>query len=274
MRAAEWINLFFFSFLVALAWLQGLARHRRLKATAIGAVAIFLILGAQFLHLLLPRLQVSVTHDWLPAPLLLLAYWQAGQFLTKPNEAFQAKLLKFDDKLLKVESESRSALKLPPWLATYFEFAYLFCYVLVPFGLGVLYMMRMGRYADRFWAAVLPSAYLCYLMLPFVQTLPPRIQEGERALGVAPGKVRGLNLWILRHASIQANTFPSAHVAATVAASFVLLRLVPWAGLVFLGMAVSIAAGAVGGRYHYAADAILGAALAITVFLLEARFLR
>jgi hypothetical protein len=146
--------------------------------------------------------------------------------------------------------------------------------VLVPFGLGVLYLMRMGRHADQFWATVLPSAYLCYLMLPFIQTLPPRMLEGELTPWVARGKLRRLNLWILRHASIQGNTFPSAHVAATVAASLALLRLVPWAGAVFLGMSISIAAGAVGGRYHYATDALLGATLAIAVLLLEACFWR
>jgi hypothetical protein len=62
MCSAEWINVFFFSFFVVLAWRQGSAR-RCLRATAMGAVAISLILDAQFLHVVLPRLALSVTRD-------------------------------------------------------------------------------------------------------------------------------------------------------------------------------------------------------------------
>jgi membrane-associated phospholipid phosphatase len=70
-----------------------------------------------------------------------------------------------------------------------------------------------------------------------------------------------MNLYILRHASIHLNTFPSAHVAATIGASLVLMRWVPVVGVLFLLISLSIAAGAVLGRYHYALDVILGAML-------------
>jgi membrane-associated phospholipid phosphatase len=74
-----------------------------------------------------------------------------------------------------------------------------------------------------------------------------------------------LNLFILRHGSIHLNTFPSAHVAATVGASLVLLQWVPVAGVVFLLISLSIAAGAVLGRYHYALDVIFGAMLPLCI---------
>jgi membrane-associated phospholipid phosphatase len=77
--------------------------------------------------------------------------------------------------------------------------------------------------------------------------------------GLPSGRVRAFNLWILQRGSIQANTLPSAHVAITGACALSLLRLGPQpAGLIFLWIAVSIALGAVSGRYHYALDAILG----------------
>ncbi len=41
----------------------------------------------------------------------------------------------------------------------------------------------------------------------------------------------------------------------------------PLAGLVLAVVAVSIAAGSVVGRYHYAADAIAGAAVAVLAFV-------
>ena len=43
----------------------------------------------------------------------------------------------------------------------------------------------------------------------------------------------------------------------------------PAAATAFLWVALSIALGAVLGRYHYAADAILGAAAAVAVFAAE-----
>jgi membrane-associated phospholipid phosphatase len=92
---------------------------------------------------------------------------------------------------------------------------------------------------------------------------------GEKC-SVAPrlGKVRAFNLWILRRASIQANTFPSAHVAIATACALTMLQLCPlWVGLGFLAIAIGIALGAVTGRYHYAADAILGVAVALAAFL-------
>jgi len=42
-----------------------------------------------------------------------------------------------------------------------------------------------------------------------------------------------------------------------------------WVGLLFFAVAVSIALGAVAGRYHYAADVILAALLAAAVFGVE-----
>jgi membrane-associated phospholipid phosphatase len=77
-----------------------------------------------------------------------------------------------------------------------------------------------------------------------------------------------MNLFILKHGSIQLNTFPSAHVASTAAVSLVLIHLVPAVGLVFLLISASIALGAVVGRYHYALDVIFGAALSLGIYCL------
>ena len=109
---------------------------------------------------------------------------------------------------------------------------------------------------------MLPPAYLCYAMIPFLPTLPPwALDRGRTA-----GGVRAANFFILRHLSIKANTFPSAHVAASIAAALALLQFVPFAGFIFLWIAISIAISTVTGRYHYALDAVAGAALAAATF--------
>jgi membrane-associated phospholipid phosphatase len=44
-------------------------------------------------------------------------------------------------------------------------------------------------------------------------------------------------------------------------------------GLLFLSIAIAISLGAVIGRYHYALDVLLGAVVALLVFLASYRFL-
>ena len=81
------------------------------------------------------------------------------------------------------------------------------------------------------------------------------------------GKTRIFNRWILKHGSIHAISFPSAHVASTFAVSLVLLHYAPIMGLIFLFISIWISLGAVVGRYHYALDVLAGAATALVVFV-------
>jgi hypothetical protein len=267
MRTAELINLVYFFFLIALAWVRPLAASRRAKATALAVTASAIVWGAQFLGRALQPLPASVIRDWLPAPIFLVAYWTAGLFFTAPNEELQDRLMRFDGKILRRLRQYREGAGVPAWAAVWFELAYHLCYPLVPFGLGVLYLLRMGRYSDGFWTIVLPAAYLCDAALPFLQTIPPRMMQAGEEPVLPATKVREFNVWILRRGSIQANTLPSAHVATAFSVSLVLLYLAPWAGVVFLFVSIGIALGAVLGRYHYAVDALLGAALALVSFL-------
>ena len=146
--------------------------------------------------------------------------------------------------------------------------SYLAYYFALPLSLAALYLVGASHEADRFWTVVLLACYASCSTLPFIQLRPPRLLKEQGAPAVGSSKVRAFNLWILSRGSIHANTFPSAHVAITTAGALVLLNLGPlWVGLVFLWVALSIALGAVAGRYHYAADSILGVLLAGVAFL-------
>lgn len=248
---AEVVNLAFFLGMTVLSWIQRLPSDRRNRVTGLGLTGIAATLAGAWSGRPLIR-------AWLPLPLMLLAYWQSGPFFIRPNERLQNRLLAWDHRLLPV---------VPGWFSQILELAYFFCYPFFPLGLLVLYAAGLERLADRYWTAVLASTYICYAMLPFLPTAPPRTLEPPRpAVGV-----RRLNQWIGRYGSIPANTFPSGHVAATMSAALVLTLALPAAGAPFLLVAVAIAAGAVLGRYHYLADAILGAVLAVaTVALLRA----
>jgi len=67
------------------------------------------------------------------------------------------------------------------------------------------------------------------------------------------------------------NTFPSGHVTSAVAIALVILALDLVAGMVFLWVAASITVATVVLRYHYAADALLGIALAVLAFAVLGR---
>jgi hypothetical protein len=247
MRFYEWISLAFYAFFGALGCMRQLSGRRRAVITGIAIAGIGGIL----------ILRSTAIRDWLPLGFVPLAYWQTGKFVLPVHQSFQSRLEAFDRKYLPA--------RVPP-LMPLFELAYLFCYPLVPLGLVALYISGMGQFAEEFWNLVLPPAYVCYATFPFVQTLPPRAIEHEVPWQPQATALRKLNLLVLRHISIQANTFPSGHVAASLAVALELLAHTTTVGLVFLALALSIAAGAFFGRYHYGIDVLLGALLAVIWF--------
>jgi membrane-associated phospholipid phosphatase len=252
MRFYEWLTIVYFLFFTALAWVRALSMRRRLLITAAAAIGVTAIVV----------LRPTSLRDWLPLAFIPLAYFQTGQFVLPLNRKFQSKLEAFDRGLV---------FGLPPRLMFVFELAYLFCYPLVPAGLVALYLSGQDRFAAEFWNVVLPPAYLCYATFPFVQTLPPRAIEDQVPWQPERTRMRTVNLFVLRHVSTQANTFPSGHVAASVAVALVLMAHSLWVGLVFMAVAVCIAAGAFFGRYHYGIDVIIGAVLAVISWVIIGR---
>ena len=270
LRTAEWISLLAFSWLSALAYRRrALDRVRRAKIVALGLSAVAITI---FASLALPRLveqrTASIVRDWIPYLFLFMFYAQGGQFVTGADLELEARLLRLDSRIVAPLLEWCARRTVGVWILTYLEMAYLSYYLVLPLALVTLYLSGRGAEAAQFWTVVLLAAYGSCGMLAFIQTRPPRMIGEKWSLPLPSGRVRAFNLWILRRGSIQANTCPSAHVAITGACALSLLRLgPPWAGVGFLVIAISIALGAVTGRYHYAADAILGAIVACAALL-------
>ncbi len=282
MRIAEWIQIGFAIILAATAWLTVLLRalpphsihplpaRRRWNITLLAVVPLVAVALARSTAHFLPPLYVSVIRDWLTVALLLVPYWQTGQFFQRPNPRIEQWLMAFDRWLWPGLAAASGTPRTPLGLSL--EVAYLFCYPLVPLGLLGLYLAGERRHVDGFWFVVLISTYICYAITPFFPAYPPRDLAGGQPPSAAVGKTRIFNRWILKHGSIHAISFPSAHVASTLAVSLVLLRFVPLAGLVFLVVSIWIAVGAVMGRYHYALDVLLGAVVALVVFIFSFKY--
>ncbi|HMF65915.1 MAG TPA: phosphatase PAP2 family protein [Edaphobacter sp.] len=272
MRTSEWIQIGFAIILAAAAWMSALPARRRWIVTLLAAFAICAVAVARSLVHFLAPLKVSVARDWLTAALMLVPYWQTGQFFMGPNEKIQAGLAAFDRKWLPGVTATSGT----PHTRIGFslEIAYLFCYPLVPLGLAALCALGLRQYANVFWFVVLVSTYICYAITPFVPALPPRSIAGAQTPSTVLNAGRAFNRWILRHGSIHAISFPSAHVASALAVSLVLLWFAPLTGLVFLVISICIAVAAVVGRYHYALDVLFGALTALVVFLASYAYLK
>ena len=261
LQTPEWISILAFLWFSMLACRRrALDRGRRAKIIALGFAGVAINI---FAAVVLPRLAspgpASIVRDWIPYLFLFMFYSQGGQFVTGTDLKLEAKLERLDSRIVAPLLEWCARRTAGIWILTYLEIAYLSYYPVLPLALAALYLSGRRGEAVTFWTAVLLAAYGSCGTLPFLQMRPPRMLGEKWSAGLPAGRVRSFNLWILQRGSIQANTLPSAHVAITGACALSLLRLGPvWAGVVFLWIAVSVALGAVGGRYHYALDAILG----------------
>jgi membrane-associated phospholipid phosphatase len=252
--------------LAAIAWFRPLGWRRQLNASGLAAIAVGVILLAYWSRRWLGPLAAVVVRDWLPVPLMLLPYWQAGQFFMGADPVAEKRLANFDRFFFRAIGISPAKTSISPAAGVYLELAYLLVYPLMPLGLATLYVTNSRQFANYYWIVVLLATYVCFAITPFVPAMPPRALESYEKFRMPPSKLGAFNRFILRRGSIQAITFPSAHVASAMAAGLVLLRVEPYAGLIFLLIGVSIAIATVVGGYHYAADALLAAMVAIVVF--------
>ncbi len=176
MRASEWIQIAFAIGIGLLAWMRPLEMRRRLRIALLAIIVPAAILMARFaLH----GFAGSVVRDWLPAALLLIPYWQAGQFFTGPDERIQKWLAQTDEKALRMLQRIIGSSENGGW-ARYFETAYLMCYPLVPIGLAALYLGHHRAAADFYWIVVVLASDICFAITIFVPAMPPRLVPSGR----------------------------------------------------------------------------------------------
>ena len=244
----------FFTYCAALAFtLAPPARNRVLAGVATG----LLLTGAWTAA---PRFRIL--HDWVLPPLVLLvAYWTSGALFTAPTVRVEAWLASIDRRL----GIRRLAAHAPRAIAELLELSYVWVYPVIPVSLAIHVLGTPAPDPSRFWSVILITDYICFATLPWIQTRPPRaLEDGDPWRS----SVRRFNLRLLGETSIGVNTFPSGHAAEALAAALLVLGaplpLVAW----MIASAAAISAGAVFGRYHYAADAIAGWLVAVVVWTL------
>jgi membrane-associated phospholipid phosphatase len=216
---------------------------------------------------------------WLPHAYLVVGYWLPALLVgTLTSPAFEAWLAQTDTRFRQYMTP------MPRWATHAVELSYLMCYPAVPAAFAVVWTGGNLVDIERFWLSVLAAGFACYGNLPWLPSRPPRLlvdpkdqrhtdirhrsvanEGGSRALGL-------INAAVLARVSHQWNTFPSGHVAVSVAAAACALTVWWPAGLVLAVVATGIAIGAVAGRYHYVVDVLLGVGVGLVSALLFVAF--
>jgi membrane-associated phospholipid phosphatase len=245
---------FIYMAVVAACLRRGLTPTARVRAVG-GAVAGLLLTAASAMAPYHP-----ILHRWLlPPALLLLGYWTSGLLFVAPMKRIET-LFAFVDRIVRVRGVGAKA---PVSLAEFLEFMYAAVFALIPIALALHLQFAQVPNVDRFWTVILVTDFICFAMLPWIQTRPPRSLEAGDPW---PSSFRRVNLRLLGRASIQVNTFPSGHAAEALAAALLVSNLRSGLFIWMLFNAAAVSAGAVFGRYHYAIDALAGWVVAVGVW--------
>jgi membrane-associated phospholipid phosphatase len=261
-RVSEWVAVVYFGYLLLVAAIRP-PWPRRFAAAVWSTLTVALVVAVGSL----PDARLTrIVRDWAPAVSLVSGYWVSGMYFVAPMPDVERRLLTFDEWLLGDRGGARVIDRIPSFVLELLEFAYFGCFLFVPGAFLTLVWLGYASVADRFWTLVLLGELGSFGMLPWIQTRPPRTLETDGAIDRRPLLLRRLNRFMVRTTSIQVNTFPSGHVAGSlataIAVSEVLPSLAPW----MLGAAILISVATVIGRYHYAADAVAGALLTLVAW--------
>ena len=253
-RSSEWIALLYFLYLASVCWLRPVPLARRFVITGVSLVLVAVI------WMVAKDVPVSV-RDWAPFLYVSVGYYLTGYLFITPSLGLEAWLLKWDHRWLGDPTTRFS--RWPAWLITYLDIIYTLCFLLLPGGFAALLLTGHSSEANRYWTMVLAADLGAFAPLSVFQTRPPWAIEKTPRL-TATG-VHRLASYVVKNATTGVNTFPSGHVAVTIAVALGVISSLPAVGVVLLLCAASIAVACVVGRYHYTVDVIAGAALGLAV---------
>jgi membrane-associated phospholipid phosphatase len=259
-RRFEWVTVAFYTYCLITALVApALSARRRAAivclAIAIGALAAFAPLA--------PWRATPILRDWiLPAVAYLLGgYYLSGLFYVAPMPRLETRLATLDRRL----GAAGWSRKLPLAAVEFLEVSYLAVYAMVGLGPLVAYAAAGLSEVERYWIIVLTADYICFACMPWAQTRTPRALEA--VVPASRSLARRLNLAVLGSFSHERNTFPSGHAAEALSVVLALARAAPAISAALVPLAVGVGVGSVAGRYHFAADAIAGYAVALIVWL-------
>jgi membrane-associated phospholipid phosphatase len=250
-RSSEWIAFLYFLYLAVVCWLRPLPTSRRLLVTCT-SMAVAAAIGT------VAASAPPVVRDWTPLLYVTVGYYLTGRLFVEPSAALESWLRAWDRRLL--GDPTRRFSRWPGWIVAYLDSVYMFCFLLLPAGFAALAATGHSRLANHYWTMVLAADLGAFAPLSVFQTRPPWMLEEAAVL--ADGSVHRLASYMVRNATIRVNTFPSGHVAVSLAAALAVGGSMPLTGAILLVLAASVSVACIVGRYHYIVDVLAGAVLA------------
>lgn len=263
MRTSEWLLLGYLAYLLMIAVTRPVPGVRRGRLVvcilAIGALAVSLAAA--------PRVWLTgFARNWLPLLYIFVCYHLSNALFVPPHEGAEALFARFDRWVRRLVDLPRMMAQAPRLVVEFLELSYFGYYAALPIGYLALVVAGHGGQADRYWTLVLLAQFPCFALLPWVRTRPPWALETPGPMDQRPLLVRRLNRFVISHASIHFNTFPSSHTAGTLATCLGVMALSPATGLALFVLSVCVAVATIVGRYHYAGDAIAAVATALAAW--------
>jgi len=223
----------------------------------------------------------SVVRDWVPAALMLVAYWSID-WAAKPsaNHELENALIGWDRTLLNDWGLRAAVEHFGTFGPSILDLAYLLLYAVPPLAITGVYCLQERDRVDDLLYPLLVGTLVTYSLLPHFPSEAPRVVFAGQDLPAVETTFRRLNVWILDHWDIRSSVFPSGHVAVAFSAAIGMWRAAPrnrGIALMLLALTVLVWINTIYGRYHYAADGLAGisvSALAISVTLVGGKVYR
>lgn len=154
-----------------------------------------------------------------------------------------------------------------PWLgfSEVLHLGYFAYYALIPAAILGAFATRGVEAMQRTTLAVATAFFACYIIFMCFPVAGPRYEFAQIGGQIGEGTLFGLVHGILESGSSKGTAFPSSHIAASLAGVVAAGREDRrWLWLLLIPE-LTLAAGTVYGRFHYAVDALAGIVLGLLV---------
>jgi membrane-associated phospholipid phosphatase len=282
LRSSEWLLIVYFGYVALISPAFPLQPRVALLPFALTMLvsALFVVLAYAEAHG--HREFFSITRDWVPVALTLVAYREMDWFSPAARDYhLELKWVEWDRIVLYRAGLQQAIESLGVLVPAYLELCYLLVYAVGTFAVAVMYFQNQRERVNRVVFVYLFGTLLSYALFPYFPSDPPRVVFDGSDMPHVVTALRRLNLWIVGGYGIHSSVFPSAHVSSAFSAAWGLLAYLPKRrrfGLLMLVYAISVAVATVYGRYHYAADVLAGFAVSLApglmILLLARRPLR
>jgi membrane-associated phospholipid phosphatase len=217
-------------------------------------------------------------HDWYPLAMFIVLFEEVAHLSFILRNGWQDQyVLAFENRLFSVPPTVWLSRLSSPILSEALNVGYFSYFVLLMIVGGAFYAQGNRRGFRQVMDASVVAYIVCYVFfLTFPTEGPAYTLAGEHAVGLRNG---GPFYWMVviiqRYLGVHGNAFPSSHVAAGAVAVIFAWQYTRKLAAALTPLWFLLCAGAVYDRYHYVADVVGGAAVAVVaVWIVRQREIR